>query len=85
MGREVDCSYGLDSPVEADFAPILKEDNSIHILVALDYKRLVLFVSMESYSYEIWVDYVCRKTGYLFYERLYTLRCHYFNDEREHF
>jgi len=85
MGKEIDCSYGLDSPVEAGYAPILKEDNSIHILVALDYKRLVLFVSMESYSYEIWVDYVCRETGYLFYERLYTLRRHNCNGEREHF
>jgi hypothetical protein len=85
MGREIECSYGLDSPVEADFAPILKEDNSIHILVALDYKRLVLFVDIGNYMYEIWVDYVCRKADYLFYERLYTLRHHYSDGEREHF
>ena len=74
MGKDVDCSYALDSPVEADFAPILRGDDSINVLVALDLKRLVLFVYIGSYSYEIWIDYVCRETDFSFCEKYYTVR-----------
>ena len=47
MGRKVDCSYGLDSPVEADFATIKRENGSIHILVALDYKRREIILKFK--------------------------------------
>jgi len=79
MGKEVDCSYALDCPVEADFVPIRREDDSIHVLVALDLKRLVLFVAIGSYGYEIWLDYEYRETDYRFCEKYYIVRRYHSN------
>lgn len=73
MGKKVRCSYSIEDPVEADFELRSKDGGIIHILVALDLKRIVLFTTINNYSYEIWIGYKPRGKGYSFYEKLYDL------------
>lgn len=73
MGKEVRCSYSIEDPAEADFELRRKDGGIIHILVALDLKRIVLFTTINNYSYEIWIGYKSRGKGYSFYEKLYDL------------
>lgn len=82
MGREVRCSYSVEDPVEADFELILRNKGKIHILVALDFKRIVLFTTINNYSYEIWLGYKCGETEYNFREESYEVSCFRGNDDK---
>lgn len=73
MGKPVRCMYPEKDLVEACFASVKRGEGTFYVLVALDLERVVLFVSAENLSYEIWLGFKQQGENFSFFEELYTL------------